>query len=399
MRNRLVTVLVALVVGVVLIYGVPRAYSLASYVQATERESTRHAADLAAVAVAEREHNDTEVTAEFLQHLVHDQESIDYVGADGTRVRVGLPVEADRPDDVVAVRPLTTGGELSLRRSADLVDERVSSALLPLFLLGAGLVLVASLLTWILAERLSRPFRELAEVAENIGRGRFDNTIPPYRVAEAEAIADAMRRGSARWLELMRRERDIAANASHELRTPISALRTEIEDLASWPQTPPDVSAELRSYLPELDRLHTAVRTYLDAVQAQRLTDVDVVDLTTVVGAAVQRWGADAKPSRPGMAITLAGGLGSPVLVRGAPATVAEILDHLFQDATDRGARQVQVELESTESYGRVRLTLEGEMAPATEEARVAAARIALAVDGRVSIVDGHSTLLLPRAT
>lgn len=399
MRNRLITVLVGVVVGVIVLYGVPRAYFVADYVQDTEQQETQRSAEAAVIAVTERERGPDQVTPPFLEQLVRAEESIDYTTPDGTRIRVGLPVERDTESDVVATRSLADGGQLTLRRSADQVSDRVAEALLPLFLIGLALVVVVPIIAWVLAGRLSRPFRELAGVAESIGQGRFDQAIPHYRMVEAEAIADALRRAADRWAELMRRERDIATNASHELRTPISALRVEIEDLASWPQTPPDVSAELRSYLPELDRLHTAVRTYLDAVQAQRLTDVDVVDLTTVVGAAVQRWGADAKPSRPGMAITLAGGLGSPVLVRGAPATVAEILDHLFQDATDRGARQVQVELESTESYGRVRLTLEGEMAPATEEARVAAARIALAVDGRVSIVDGHSTLLLPRAT
>lgn len=398
MRNRILTVLVAVVVGVVLLYGVPRAYSLSAHVQATERESTQHAADLAAVAVEERQRSGADVDSALLERLAQDQESIVYVAADGTRLRAGLPVEADGEDDLVAARSLADGGELTLRRSADLVDQRIADELMPLFLLGAALVVLACLLTWVLAERLSRPFRELAAVAENIGRGRFDNHIPPYRVAEAEAIADAMRRGSERWLELMRRERDVAANASHELRTPISALRTEIEDLASWPQTPPDVAAELRSYLPQLDRLHTAVRAYLDAVQAQRLTDVDVVDLAQVVEAAVQRWGPDGKATRTGPAVVLEAHEGVPMLVRGASATVAEILDHLFQDAVDRGAQEVRVELECTDAYGRVRLSLVGEVAPAGERAREAAAQTALAVDGRVSVVDGHSTLLLPRA-
>jgi signal transduction histidine kinase len=188
-----------------------------------------------------------------------------------------------------------------------------------------------------------------------------------------------------------RRERDFAANASHELRTPISALRVEIEDLASWPQTPTDVAAELRSYLPQLDRLNTAVRTYLDRESSQRLTDVESVDLVTLVRSAMQRW-------QPSLRTLLVAEPEGPMPVRAAPATIGTILDHLLRDAVDRGATQVHVELECTESYGRVRLSLEGEMAPAGEEARAAAAQAALEVDGRVSIVDGHSALLLPRA-
>lgn len=397
MRNRLITVLVGVVVGVIVLYGVPRAYFVADYVQDTEQQETQRSAEAAVIAVTERERGPDEVTPQFLEQLVRAEESIDYTTPDGTRIRVGLPVERDTESDIVAARSLADGGQLTLRRSADQVSDRVAEALLPLFLIGLALVVVVPIIAWVLAGRLSRPFRELAGVAESIGQGRFDQAIPHYRMVEAEAIADALRRAADRWAELMRRERDIATNASHELRTPISALRVEIEDLASWPQTPPDVAAELHSYVPELDRLNAAVRTYLDAAQSQRLTDVESVDLAVAARAAMQRWEPGPGADGPGLPSVLVQEPEGPMPVRGSAATVDEILDHLFRDADDRGASLVRVELECTESYGRVRLTLEGEMAPATEEARVAAARTALAVDGRVSIVDGHSTLLLPR--
>ncbi|WP_131105804.1 sensor histidine kinase [Ornithinimicrobium sufpigmenti] len=399
MRNRLVAVLVSLVVGIVALYGVPRAYLLADLVEDGERQETHHAADIAAIALSERVRVGEEVTSDFLALFLREQESLSVTAPDGSIVRVGLPTETDSPEDIVATRPLTGGGELTVRRSADLVDQRVGDALMPLVLIGLALVILVPLLMLGLAERLSRPFRELAGVAERIGQGHFDEPIRHHRVAEAEAIADALRRASARWAELMRRERDIAANASHELRTPISALRVEIEDLASWPQTPPDVAAELHSYLPQLDRLNAAVRAYLDHVQSQRLTDVDTVDLVPVVLGAMQRWEAPPDGDRPGLPSVLVEEPEGAMPVRASQATVGQILDHLFRDARDRGTTLVRVELGCTDAFGRVRLSLEGEVTPAGEEARTAASRMALEVDGRVSIVDGHSTLLLPRAS
>lgn len=398
MLNRLVAVLVALVVGLVILYGVPRAYLLADLVQDAEAQETHHSADIAAIAIAERVGGTQDVTPDFLESFLRQQESLTFTAADGSQVRVGYPAEAESPEDIVATRPLPEGGEIILRRSADLVDQRVGEALMPLFLIGLALVTLVPLFMWRLAERLSRPFRELAGVAERIGQGHFDEPIRHHRVAEAEAIAEALRRASARWAELMRRERDIAANASHELRTPISALRVEIEDLASWPQTPPDVAAELHSYLPQLDRLNAAVRTYLDAAQAQRLTDVDTVDLAQVVRDATQRWEACGHGQRDAMPSVLVAEPEGPVPVRASQATVGQILDLLLRDAADRGATLVRIELGGTQAFGQVRLSLEGEMAPASDQARTAASRTALEVDGRVSIVDGHSTLLLPRA-
>ncbi|QFG69597.1 sensor histidine kinase [Ornithinimicrobium pratense] len=398
MRSRLIVVLVALAVAIVALYGLPRAYFLTDLIHDAEAQETRHVADIAAIAIAERGRGADDVTPDFLESFLQTQESLTFVAADGSRVRVGFPAEADSAEDIVATRPLPDGGEITLRRSADLIDQRVEDALMPLFLVGLALVILAPLLMWGLAERLSRPFRELAGVAERIGQGHFDEPIRHHRVAEAEAIAEALRRASARWAELMRRERDIAANASHELRTPISALRVEIEDLASWPQTPPDVAAELHSYLPQLDRLNAAVRTYLDAAQAQRLTDVDTVDLVPVVRAAMQRWEAPAEGARSAVASVLVEEPEGPMPVRASQATVGQILDLLFRDAVDRGATLVRVQLGCTDAFGRVRLSLEGETSPTGDKARAAASQTALEVDGRVSIVDGHSTLLLPRA-
>jgi signal transduction histidine kinase len=55
-----------------------------------------------------------------------------------------------------------------------------------------------------------------------------------------------------------------AASASHELRTPITALRLSLEDLTLWDTTPPAVRAELESALREVERLSTAVTRVLE---------------------------------------------------------------------------------------------------------------------------------------
>jgi signal transduction histidine kinase len=395
MRNRIVAVLVAIVVGVVLLYGIPRAYFLADLVHNQETRETQQSADLIAVAVAERQAAAGEVTPDFLEQLLHDHESL-VVIAGGTTLRVGQPATDDDPGDVVATRSLPDGGEVTLRRSGDLVGERVAEAILPLVLLGLGVALAAAVVVRLVAHRLSRPFLELAEVADAIGRGHFEVDIPHYRVGEAEAIGGAMRRGIARLGELRRREHDIATNASHELRSPISALRMEIEDLASWPETPPQVAQELTSYLPQLDRLNAAVRTYLDAAEQQRLLDVDVVDLTDAVRQAFDRWRPRLRRTS-GPALVLVDEPGTPLHVCASDQSVAEILDHLLQDAVDRRPTHILVEIDATEGYGRVRLELESERAPGRTEAKQAATVIAIAVGGRLTTVDGHTLVMLRR--
>ena len=238
MRERLVAILVGLTVAVIALYGIPRAYFVADLVHSGETRSLERSADLISVVVAERRaaKPSDAVTQSSLTPLLGDAERIVYVAADGTVTRAGSGRATS--GDVTTTRELAGGGRLELSRSGDLVEERVSDAVLPLVVLGLALLLVAAVVASLLARRLSRPFTELASVADDIGKGRFDVEVPHYAIPEAEGIGDALRRGAGRLDELVQRERELAVNASHELRTPIAALRLELEDLAMWPQTP-----------------------------------------------------------------------------------------------------------------------------------------------------------------
>lgn len=278
MRDRLVATLVGLTVAVVALYGIPRAYFVADLVHDNEVRKVTRSANLLAAVVAERQAAEGPVTESFLEPLLVEAETVEYVAPDGSVVRAGSLRASGSSDDLVESRPLPGGGQVTLRRSSALVDERVSAAVLPLVLLGVGLTVGAALVGFFFARRLTRPFGQLAVVADEIGRGNFDVDVPHYRVPEAEAIGEALRRGSAQLDELVRRERDFAVNASHELRSPITALRLGLEDLAMWPQTPPEVADELNSYLPELDRLSAAITQYLDAGRGRTrtFTNVDV---------------------------------------------------------------------------------------------------------------------------
>ncbi|MGA9715224.1 MAG: histidine kinase dimerization/phospho-acceptor domain-containing protein, partial [Aeromicrobium sp.] len=69
---------------------------------------------------------------------------------------------------------------------------------------------------------------------------------------------------SAAYEVLIRRDRAFTVAASHELRTPITALRLSLEDLTLWQTTPPEVSDELNRAITELDRLSAAVTQLLE---------------------------------------------------------------------------------------------------------------------------------------
>ncbi|WP_286931012.1 MULTISPECIES: ATP-binding protein [Aeromicrobium] len=345
MRERLVVALVGMTAAMLALYGIPRAYMLADLVTSYEERKIERAADQLAAVVDERRKNDSAVDVEFLSGFLSEAETLTYEPETGAPVVAGP--EVDPADDIVETRDLEDGGTLTLSRSRDLIEERISDALVPLILIGLSLVAIAAAFGYVLARRLSRPFDELAEAADRLGLGRFDVDPPHYSIPEAEAIGAALRTSSARLGELVRREREFAANASHQLRTPITALRLELEDLSMWPQTPPEVAEELNRYLPELDRLSSAIDELLGLARGQRLGDASDVDLSELVSDVVARWKPIVAPDNY-MVHQIERG---QVFARVVPGPVVQILDVLIENASSHGVSPVTVEAKDTGSY------------------------------------------------
>lgn len=384
MRERLVAAFVGFTVGILLLVGIPRSYQIADLVQTQEQRKVERSADLAAVLVREQVADGRPVTPQLLDALLHEEEHLEYVAADGTRISSTLG-QAVRDDDLVARRDLPSGGSLTLSRSGDLVGERVSQALLPLVLIVLFLIAASALAGWVIACRMARPFQRLAVAAQQLGTGNRNLDLPTFAVPEAEKIGVALRTSARQIDELLAHEREVAGHASHELRTPITALRLELEDLALWPQTAPVVAAQLHRALAELDRLSAAVSDLLDREQERRhgtAVHLDLADLVFDVATA-SSYGDDARlrvePSAP-----------VPALLD--RDTVAEVVALLLNDALASPDALVTVAVADAGSHLEVRIGSTRPPVPAAgsnpsleQPRRLAAARdLAGAVGGQV---------------
>lgn len=264
MVRRLALAFVALVVAVVALYGGPRYLALKDYVTDTERASVDRGADASAELARLALSEDRPVTPDLLGPLLGPGERVEY--RDGSGEGFSVPSDAARASgDLVATRALPDGATVTYSVSGSTLEQRIAEAVAPLALLGLLLIPVGLVAGVLLARRLSRPFAELAEAAHAMGSGDLTREVPSYDVREADEIATALRDSAGRLHEMLERERDVATHASHELRTPITALRLALEDVSMWPGTPPDVTEELERLVGEVDRLAEAVTTLLDA--------------------------------------------------------------------------------------------------------------------------------------
>jgi signal transduction histidine kinase len=129
-------------------------------------------------------------------------------------------------------------------------------------LAGAIAAFIALFLARLLARGMTRPLRDMAQAARSMARGEYRTTVAVRSRDEVGQLAEAFNRMAGELEGMERLRRDLVANVSHELKTPISALRAHLENLMDGVERP---DAELLSVmLNQADRLTRLVDQLLD---------------------------------------------------------------------------------------------------------------------------------------
>lgn len=355
MRERLIGILVVLIVGVVVLYAVPRAYFTADLVRDHETEIIERTADFLEARIDSRTLSGTPIDATTLESALHGTDGARYVASDGTTVEAGQ-LDDDPSSALVEIRRTDGGGTLTVTRDRSIVTTEVENALVPLIVLGVLLASVACAIGYVVAGRMSRPFDRLAAAAGELGRGNFELDLPQGGVPEARAISEALRTAATRLDELVRREREFAVNASHQLRTPITALRLELEDLTYWPETTPEVAAQVRRSIGEIDRLTASIDDLLDLARRQRHGDQVDLDLTEFVADTVERWRRRVGDEQRDLVVTES----APVRAVISTGPVSQVIDVLIDNARLHGSGTITITTRDVGDSVQVRVGDEG---------------------------------------
>jgi signal transduction histidine kinase len=237
-------------------------------------------------------------------------------GADGTR----LVQPVRRADGTTAV--------IEVFVPAEQLRAGVTRTWVVLGGLGVVLLLLALLVADRLARSLTRPVTELASTAHRLGSGDLSARATPAGPPEVRAVGLAVNQLAGRIGELLAAERESAADLAHRLRTPLTALRLDVESLppGDRERVLDDVDALSRSVDEVIAEARRPVREGLGAGS----------DAVAVVADRVRFWSVLAEEEGRAVSVELpAGALPVRVAATDLAAAVDALLGNVFAHTSE----------------------------------------------------------------
>ena len=277
------------------------------------------------------------------------------------QISSGSHDDEGHPTEVVAVpvrRETTVEGAVVVALPAADVLRRITLMWLALGGLAAVVLLLTSIVGFRLARWVTRPLGELETAAAALGRGELGVRAAPLGPPEARALAATFNEMAGRLEELVGAQRRFVADASHQLRSPLTALRLRLENLAAGDD--PDPAADLGAASDEVARLSRIVDGLLtlssaEGVRPQR----EAVDVSALIVDRRAAWSALAEER--GVSLGVEGANDAPVLAWAVPGHLEQILDNLLANALEATPRGKSIVMSVAGHNGKLELHVRDE--------------------------------------
>lgn len=234
--------------------------------------------------------------------------------------------------------PIASGGQihgaLRITYPTSTVDARVWRNWLRLAAVAIVTLAAAAVLGIVFARSVTRPLRRLQETATRFGQGDLDARTPTDAgPPEVRSLAVAFNDTASRLEDLVTAQEAFVADASHQLRTPLTALRLQLENVQAEidPEHGEDVDAALR----EVERLSRLVDGLLALARAERTSPTvtaEPVDLADLLRERGEVWASVASDQGVELVTVFAPHLAA---AWATPDHVAGVIDNLLANALD----------------------------------------------------------------
>ena len=363
MRRRLIQSTLAVVLVVIAVFGVSLVIVETRTISNSAQERVSSEAQRLASIVDSRLIGAGAVSAEVLKGQVTGERYAVIEIPGQSAIEVGIKPEGE------VIRGRATGEEgerVVVEEPRSTVSREVGRTLLIIGLVALLAVVAAVLLAIRQANRLASPLTDLAETAERLGSGDPRPRHKRYGVPELDRVADVLDSSAERIGRMLTAERRLAADASHQLRTPLTALSMRLEEI-TLTDDPDTVKEEANVALTQVERLTDVVERLLTNSRDPRTGNAVSFDLDEVIQQQLAEW----RPAyrQAGRAIVSSGKRHLQAV--GTPGAVAQVLAALIENSLMHGGGTVALRTRVTGNQAVVEVTDEGPGVPADLGARI----------------------------
>jgi signal transduction histidine kinase len=259
---------------------------------------------------------------------------------------------------------------------------------------------VAVVLGLLYSRRITRPLEELARAADRLGLGDSSPLGRRYGIQELDRVAEGLDGSAQRINDLLSAERDFAVDASHQLRTPLTALSMRLEEMMAAADYPEVVREEGAAALSQTERLADVVGQLLGRARRTSAGAPTVASVDDIVGQQVVEW----EPAfrRANRRLALGGEKG--LLAFATPGGASQVIATLLDNALVHGAGTVTIRTSRTRRSVVIEVRDEGsgvppELAPRIFERSVSGSPngtgLGLALARTIAAADGGQVVLV----
>ena len=230
---------------------------------------------------------------------------------------------------------------------------------------GVGLV-IGLVIAIVVSGSLARPLTRLASTARRLGSGDLSARAHDVSGAdEIEELADSFDVMADRVERTVQAQREFVANASHQLRTPLTGMKLRLESAIERSDSP-EMTHDLTAADKEIDRLAATVDRLLVMARTLEEGGSTEIELHTAAERAVERWQERAAIRGSTLSVE-----GEPVTAQANTTDVDQILDNLLENAVTYAPGAIELQTGTAERRAFMAIRDHGTGIPPEERTKV----------------------------
>ena len=224
------------------------------------------------------------IDAAILQEFVRD-DAVLTVSVGGRNISTGPVPEGDVYTGTYTEGAVTVTAVIPASINAEKLRAQ-SMLVVAISILALG---IAMLVAMFYARRITQPLEDFAEMAARIGTGDRRQLGRRYGVPELDAVAEVLDQGVSAFNDLLENERRVTTDASHQLRTPLTALSLRLEEILATDDLDV-VHSEATAALGQVERLSGVVDEVVGVSRGTRVSANEPFGIDDLISSQITEW-------------------------------------------------------------------------------------------------------------